>query len=147
MISSLLLDNSFHSKRCLEWITNLTNSLISDLLHGQFLWSNSPTRAKTASLLRSLDHTRIHTAGRTLLIEWSACRTDLYLHTTHQTQQKNIHALSGIRTRNPSNRATAGLHLRPHGHRDWQLLYYIKSETYIWNVFHGMDTSRRMYYI
>jgi hypothetical protein len=33
-----------------------------------------------------------------------------------QTQKTNIHALSVIRTRDPSNEATADLHLRPRGH-------------------------------
>jgi hypothetical protein len=37
--------------------------------------------------------------------------------TTQQTQEKNIQAFSGIRTRNPSNQAAADLRLRPHGHR------------------------------
>ena len=34
-------------------------------------------------------------------------------YTTHNKQN-----LSGIRTRDPNNRPAAGLHLRPHGHRD-----------------------------
>jgi len=32
---------------------------------------------------------------------------------TQQTQERNIHALSEIRTRNPSNQAAAVLHFRP----------------------------------
>jgi hypothetical protein len=32
----------------------------------------------------------------------------------------NIHALSGIQTRNPTKQAAAGLALRPKGHRDLQ---------------------------
>jgi hypothetical protein len=34
-----------------------------------------------------------------------------------ETQQTNIHALSGIRIRDPSNQAAADLRLRPRGHR------------------------------
>jgi hypothetical protein len=53
--------------------------------------------------------THIQTHGRTPLDEWSARRRDLYLHRTtqHITQQTNIHALSGIWTRDPSNQAAA----------------------------------------
>jgi hypothetical protein len=40
------------------------------------------------------------------------------LHNTQQTWETNIHALKGIRTRDPSNQAVAGLRLKPHGHRD-----------------------------
>jgi hypothetical protein len=34
-----------------------------------------------------------------------------------ETQETNIHALSGIRTRDPSNQAAADLRLRPRGYR------------------------------
>jgi len=46
-----------------------------------------------------------------------ARRRGRYLYNTHQTQTTNIHALSGIRTCNPSNRVATDLRLRPHG--DW----------------------------
>jgi len=43
------------------------------------------------------------------------------LPTKHTTStRKNIHALSGIRTRVVTNQAAADLRLRPHGHRDRQ---------------------------
>jgi hypothetical protein len=42
-----------------------------------------------------------------------------------QTQETNIHALSGIRTRDPSNQDAADLRLRPRGHCD-QLIYNLK---------------------
>jgi hypothetical protein len=50
-----------------------------------FLWWNSPTRAKAASLLRFVGHTQLdtHTAGRTPLDEWSARRKGRYLHNKH----------------------------------------------------------------
>ena len=47
----------------------------------------------------------INTRG-TPLNEWSACRRGNYLHNTQQIQGMNIHTLSGIRTRDHSNRAT-----------------------------------------
>jgi len=37
-----------------------------------------------------------------------------------QTQETNFHALREIRTRDPSNQASAELRLRPHCHRDRQ---------------------------
>jgi hypothetical protein len=43
---------------------------------------------------------------------------------TTQTEEMNIHALSGIRTSDPSNRAAAHVCLRPHGHRDRLWKYY-----------------------
>ena len=48
-----------------------------------------------------------HTLGWASLDEWSARRRGLYLQNTQETQETNIRALSGIRTRNPSNRAAA----------------------------------------
>jgi hypothetical protein len=70
--------------------------------------------------------THIQTHSRTPLDEWSARRRDLYLHRTGQhnieIQETNIHAPSGIRTRDPSNQAAADVRLRPRGHWDWQLL-------------------------
>jgi hypothetical protein len=68
-----------------------------------------------------ITHTHIQTHGRTPLDEWSAHCRDLYLHRT--TQQTNIHALSGIQTRGPSNQVAADVCLRPHGHWD-QLMPY-----------------------
>jgi hypothetical protein len=41
-----------------------------------------------------------------------------------QTQETNIHALSGIRTHDPSNQAAADLRLRPRGHWDRHMLVY-----------------------
>ena len=52
------------------------------------LWRNSPTRARTASFVRFLDHTQRHsTVGRTPLDEGSARRRDFYL-TTHNTPKR-----------------------------------------------------------
>jgi hypothetical protein len=38
-------------------------------------------------------------------------------YTTQQIQETNIHALSSIWTRDPSNQAAVDLHFRPHDHR------------------------------
>jgi hypothetical protein len=62
--------------------------------------------------------THFYKRSRTPLDEWSARRWGLYLH--RATQETNIHAISGIRTHDSSNKATAGL--RPRGHRDRQPL-------------------------
>jgi hypothetical protein len=51
----------------------------------------------------NITHTHTHTPARTLLNKWSARRRGRYLHNTEQTQETNIHGLSRIRTRNPSN--------------------------------------------
>jgi len=61
-----------------------------------------------------------HKASRTPLLESSSARRFLYLHDTKQTQEKDIHVLSGILNRDPSNLAPSELLLRPHGHGDRQ---------------------------
>jgi hypothetical protein len=72
----------------------------------------------------SRSHIMHNTVGRTPLDEWSARRKDLYLTYTQHSQQTNIHAPGGIRTRNPSRRATADPRLRPLGHWDRWLWYH-----------------------
>ena len=53
-----------------------------------FLRRNSPSRTRTASFLRFIDHTKyIITVARPSLHERSACRRDLYL-TTHNTHER-----------------------------------------------------------
>jgi len=51
------------------------------------------------------------------LYERSARRMYRYLYNTQQIQEMNIHPLSGIRTRNPSNLVDSDLRIRPRGHR------------------------------
>jgi len=73
-------------------------------------------------------HKHTHTPDRTPLNQGTARRWGRYLHVMRQTQQTNIHTLSGIRTRNPSNQAAADLRLRPHVHwrrYQWVYLNYI----------------------
>jgi hypothetical protein len=47
-----------------------------------------------------------------------------------ETQETNIHALSGIRTLDPSNQAAADLRLRPHGYRgrlyQWYSTFFVR---------------------
>ena len=50
-------------------------------------------------------HTHVCARGRTPLKERSSRRSGLYPYNMQQTQQTNIHTLSGSRTHNPSNRA------------------------------------------
>ena len=70
-------------------------------------------------------HTQLekHAFGSTHLNECSARRRGCNLQNTQQTQEKNIHALREIQTRDPSNRAASDLRLKPHGHRDEQFAY------------------------
>jgi hypothetical protein len=42
---------------------------------------------------------------------------------TSTTQEMNIHALSGIRNREPRNRPASDTRLRSHGHQDWHCMY------------------------
>jgi len=51
--------------------------------------------------------------------EWSARLKGRHPHNTQQTQETNVHSLSGdFRTRDPSDQAAAAVGHRPHGHRD-----------------------------
>jgi len=66
-------------------------------------------------LLITFSDTHTHRAGRTPLDEWSVPRRDRYLHNTQQTQDTNIHALSGIRTCITNKPAAADPRVRPRG--------------------------------
>jgi hypothetical protein len=57
-------------------------------------------------------HTRYDSSGRVI----SPTRRQPY--NTQHSQERDIDASGGIRTRNPSKRAAADLRLRPHSHRD-----------------------------
>jgi hypothetical protein len=83
--------------------------------------------------------THIQTHGRTPLDEGSARRRDLYLHrTTEHRNPTNIHAPSGIRTRDPSNRAAADLRIRPRGHWDRRNVVYDTPNL----IFEGLKSIR-----
>jgi len=73
------------------------------------LWRSDPIPGHDFPLRGfAITHTGHPTVGRTYLDEWSVSRRDFYL-TTH-----------GIRTQNPSTRATADPRLRRRRHRDRQ---------------------------
>jgi hypothetical protein len=83
------------------------------------LWCDSPKRAKTASFVRFLDHTKWHvTVGRNPLHEGSASRRDLYLSNTKHSQETDIRATAGTGTHNSSKRSAVDPRLRPLGHWD-----------------------------
>jgi hypothetical protein len=88
-----------------------------------FLWRWSPNRASprfevfTSHNIRHR-HRHTHTHGRSPLNQWSARRRGSYLHNTQQMQETNIHAISGIWTRDTSKLVAADLRLRSHGHRE-----------------------------
>jgi len=50
--------------------------------------------------------------------EFSARRGSRDIRNKQQSQETHVHALTGIRTLNPSSRAPADLHFKPHVHRD-----------------------------
>ena len=55
--------------------------------------------------LVTLSDTHTHTFCTTPLDQWSAPHRRLYLHNTQYSQETDIHAPGGIRTRNPCNTA------------------------------------------
>jgi len=80
-----------------------------------FLWSFDLIPSHGLSL-RGFAITLRHTAlGRTPLGDWLSRRRD----NTQHLLETDIHAVGGIRTRNPSKRAAADP-LRPRGHQDRQ---------------------------
>jgi hypothetical protein len=85
------------------------------LFFSPFLWRYSPNRALVFPFLRFLNHT----AGLLWSSDQPVAEASTYtgLHNI-QTQETNIHAFSGIRTRDSSNQAVADLRIRPPGHRD-----------------------------
>jgi hypothetical protein len=74
---------------------------------------SSPVRLTVdVSKSHTIRHTQ--TTGRTLLEQWSVRRTGRYLHNIQQIEERNIQALSGIRTCDLSDRAIVDVILRPH---------------------------------
>jgi hypothetical protein len=87
-------------------------------------WRNSPTWARAASCSRLLDHIQWHsTLGRTPQDEGSARRRDISDKTQHS--QTDIHAPSGIWTRNPSKRSAVDPRLWPLGRWDRHYVFYL----------------------
>jgi len=91
--------------------------VFSCVVYSLLLWSKSATRTYAASFLRFLGHEQIDTPtdGMIPLNEWSARRRGRYLHCIQRTQETNIYARGGIRTRDPSYRTAADLRLRLRG--------------------------------
>jgi hypothetical protein len=83
-------------------------------LHGKSVPSGPGPLIIEVLWSRSVIHT---TLGKTLLDGGSVRRRDLYL-TPHNTQKIYPCPPSGIRTRNPSQRAVGDPRLRPRGHLD-----------------------------
>ena len=97
---------------------------VASLSSSSSIWRYNPLWFWASSNLRLWHHTQGHTkVSRTPLDEWSARRRDLYPKNTQHSQQTNIHAPGGIRTRNPSRRAAADPRFRPLGHWDRQLSF------------------------
>ena len=100
---------SYFAVRCYQ--IEVRNDLFSVVQH--------PTSSLIRLVVEVVNHTQLdththtYTAGRTPLKKWSACGIGLYLHNTQQTQGMNSHTLSGIVTRDPTNRAAADLRSRP----------------------------------
>jgi len=92
-------------------------------LCGKIFFFCGATRACTASFLRFLDCTKTNLKGWIPLKELSTGGKALYLHNTHRTKETKIHALSGMRNRNPSNQAVEDSRLRPQGHLDRHEIY------------------------
>ena len=86
-----------------------------------FICRNSPTRAQAASLLKV---SRLQTdTPPSVGLPWTSnqpSQRPLPDNTQH-SQQADIHAPGGIRTRNPSKLAAAIPRLRPRSHRDRQI--------------------------
>jgi hypothetical protein len=70
-------------------------------------------------------HKITHTHGNSPLKESPDHRRGRYLYNTQQTQETNIHAFNGVRTRDTSNQEAADLRLITHGHRTWQYSIYL----------------------
>ena len=92
-----------------------------------FLWRSKPNRAQAASLFTCPHHARAHTHARTRARTHTHTRQDSSVQLpTKETQETKIHALCGIRTRDPRNRVAADESLRPHSHRYRQFVTTIK---------------------
>jgi len=77
-------------------------------------WRSSPKWATAYTLPRLHHHTRTKDSPRWLI----SPSQRLLLESKQHCHETDIHASCGIRTRNPSKRATADPHRRPPGHWD-----------------------------
>jgi hypothetical protein len=74
-----------------------------------------------------LDHVQLtHTVGLLWTSDQPVAEASTYTgHHNIETQETNIHALSGIRTRDPSNEAAADLRLRRRGYRRRLIIFHL----------------------
>ena len=87
-------------------------------LFSSLVWGLLPTHCRCRWLfLHLVTFNDAYTLDKTPLDERSARRRDLYLHNTQHSQQTDIYAPGGIRTRNFSKQEAADPHIRPRGHR------------------------------
>ena len=82
------------------------------------VWCYSPSRNKTVSFTflhyTQLDVYNLHDFSEGVINTVAKAAT----YTTHVTQEINMQALSGIRTRDPSSQSAAELRLAPHSHQN-----------------------------
>ena len=104
---------------CFSTATMISRTCLSVTLYLHCLsysvWRNSPKQARAASFfLRFPDHTQWHTTvGWTPLDEGSAQSQRPLPDNTQHSQETDIHAFGGIRTRNHSKRSAATSVTRP----------------------------------
>ena len=88
------------------------------LLTSYVVFFSPPPQPQVGQGLLTVESSRSHSwhtaLGNAPVDVWSSRRRDLYL----TILTTDIHALGGIRTHNPSKRATVDPRLRPPGHRD-----------------------------
>jgi hypothetical protein len=85
---------------------------------------------KVLMMDRITKHTHKHTHTHSVWLHWTVItpsqRTLPVRHTIF-ISETDIHAHEGIRTRDPSKRATADVRLRPHSHRDRPKYFWLQS--------------------
>jgi hypothetical protein len=86
-----------------------------------------------AQLLDTHTHTRTQAHAADFCEEGSVCRKDHYIHNKKQTQETNIHAPSGNRSRDPSNQAVSDLRIKTFDH--WDRLCVKKTNFKIYSYF------------
>jgi hypothetical protein len=83
-------------------LPKLSPTEVYDLVCFLFSVAQRPTSARGCVRCEvTVSHTHEHVIGRSPPNDLPACCKGRYLHNPQQTQQTNIHALSGIRSRNP----------------------------------------------
>jgi hypothetical protein len=89
------------------------------------VWPLLPTHCRCRDYCCTWSHSVTHTLARTPLDEGLARRRDFcYLRNTQHSQETDIHAPGGIRTRDPNKQTAADLRLTRRGHWDRLCKYY-----------------------